>query len=759
MCRARAALAGALGAALLLGLPGCRRAEPPVDEAMAAGLTPADFPQTAAGTFDAIDSGVELSAAETRGRNTWLLWTAGNQAFWDHVSGHSLGAFDLLKLLSSHPSRPVRRGSRFAYLGVINEPGFEEATVPGDHGLWLDVRRPEAPPGPSGSIEPFDPAVYGRASGIVGLRLFPNPVFDEAARARWDPERYFGDPGYYLDPELVRPYRVGMACAFCHVSPNPIRPPADPENPEWADLSTHTGAQYLRFGRVFGNLLPEESFVWHHFNALPPGTADTSLLATDNILNPRRMNGLYRIGARLAAASEETLAGGNLDLPGTSERMAVPHVLKDGADSVGIQGALARVYVSIGSYHQEWLRHFRLLIGGKKQTPFPVAVANERSVYWQATVERLPDLAAFFVKVTGDPLGVHQLEDAPGGEAYLTASEATLRRGALVFAERCAGCHSSKRPPAGVEPRSEEARAWFREAVLREDFEEGNYLSEDRRHPVTVVGTNACSALATNALRGHVWNDFSSETYKGLPAVGTIRVENPWTGEEEPYDMPGGGRGYVRTPSLVALWSSAPYLHNNTVGAFNGDPSVAGRMAAFEDGIGRMLWPERRGQGGCVTGAAAVGGPGRDGTERRPFCAPVFETTAESWLTLHETFVPEVLRPFLRNELADGELRIGPIPEGTPVALLANLDLERALHTRAGRRGLARLLLDLRRATGRIAEEGLTGEDARAALRELVPDLRRLSKCLDYRVDRGHPFGTDLPDETKRDLIEYLKTL
>ncbi|HSL83956.1 MAG TPA: hypothetical protein VLF66_14370 [Thermoanaerobaculia bacterium] len=739
-------LAGALGAALLLGLPGCRRGEPPMDEAMAAGLTAADLPQTADRFFDAVDSGIGLSAAETRGRNTWLLWTAGNQAFWDHVSGHSLGAFDLLKLLSS---RSVRRGNRFAYLGVVNEPGFEEATAPGEHGLWLDVRRTGTPP------EPFDPEVYGRASGIVGLRLFPNPAFDQAAEARWNPERYFGEPSYYLDPGLVRPYRVGMSCAFCHVSPNPIRPPADPESPEWADLSTHTGAQYLRFGRVFGNLLPEASFVWHHFNALPPGTADTSLLATDNVLNPRRMNGLYRIGARLAAATEETLAGGNLDLPGTSVRMAVPHVLKDGADSVGVQGALARVYVSIGAYHQEWLRHFRLLVGGKKQTPFPVAVANERSVYWQATVERLPDLAAFFVKVTGDPLGTHQLEDAPGGAGYLTASEETLRRGALVFAESCAGCHSSKRPPEGVAPRSEEARAWFREAVLRDDWEEGNYLSEDRRHPVTVVGTNACSALATNALRGHVWNDFSSETYKGLPAVGAIRVENPWTGEEEPYDMPGGGRGYVRTPSLVALWSSAPYLHNNTVGVYNGDPSVAGRMAAFEDGIGRMLWPERRGRGACVSGAAAEGGE----ADRRPFCAPVFATTAESWLTLHETFVPEVLRPFLREELADGELRIGPIPEGTPVALLANLDLERALHTRAGRRGLARLLLNLKRATGRIEAEGLEGEEARAALRELVPGLRALSKCLDYRVDRGHPFGTDLPDRDKRDLIEYLKTL
>ena len=714
-----------------------------MDEAMAAGLTRADFPATAEDFFRDVDSGIELTPAEIRGRNTWLLWTAGNQAFWDEMAARSFGAFDALKLLSSHPSRPMRRANRFAAAGLINEPGFLEATSPGEHGLWLDERAPGAP------AEPFDPAVYGRASGVVGLRLFPNPAFDHSARERWDPERYFADAAYYRDPGLVRPFRVGMSCAFCHVSPNPIHPPADPESPGWADIATHTGAQYLRFGRVFGNLLDDDSFFWHHFNALPPGTADTSLLASDNLLNPRTMNGIYRLGARLAVAREEELAGGNLDLPGTAAAMAVPHVLKDGADSVGVLGALARVYLSIGAYHQEWTRHFRLLIGGKPQTPFPVAAANERSVYWQATVDRLDDLAAFFLRVTGDPRGAHQLEDAPGGAAYLVAEgDPALVRGRVVFAETCAGCHSSKRPPAGVEHGTPEYSEWFRQAVARPDFEAENYLSDDRRHPVTRIGTNACAALASNALRGHVWNDFSSETYKGQPAVGAIEVENPWTGAEESVEMPDGGRGYYRTPSLVALWSSAPYLHNNGVGRFTGDPSVAGRMAAFEDGIEKLLWPERRSETTC-----AEERPGD------PSCPPVYRTTRESWLIVYESYLPERLRPLLRDHLVDGALRIGPIPEGTPVALLANLDVERAVHTLAGSRRFAELLIELRGAMRRIEREGLGPEEAREVMRGLVPGLRELSKCLDYRVDRGHTFGSDLSDEDKRALIEFLKTL
>jgi hypothetical protein len=37
--------------------------------------------------------------------------------------------------------------------------------------------------------------------------------------------------------------------------------------------------------------------------------------------------------------------------------------------------------------------------------------------------------------------------------------------------------------------------------------------------------------------------------------------------------------------------------------------------------------------------------------------------------------------------------------------------------------------------------------------------LFAVSKCPDLVADRGHTFGGDLPDDDKRALIEYLKTL
>ena len=54
----------------------------------------------------------------------------------------------------------------------------------------------------------------------------------------------------------------------------------------------------------------------------------------------------------------------------------------------------------------------------------------------------------------------------------------------------------------------------MREIVSAPDFLDGNYLSTDARVPVTLLQTNACSPLATNALAGNIWDNFSSQSYK-----------------------------------------------------------------------------------------------------------------------------------------------------------------------------------------------------------------------------------------------------
>jgi hypothetical protein len=129
------------------------------------------------------------------------------------------------------------------------------------------------------------------------------------------------------------------------------------------------------------------------------------------------------------------------------------------------------------------------------------------------------------------------------------------------------------------------------------DFLENNFLSNDKRYPLTKIETNSARAFATNAKSGHVWDNFSSQTYKELSPVDELEFFNPFD-ETHPIKFKPKDKnvapGYYRTPSLVSLWSSAPFLHNNTLGKFTGDPSVAGRMEAFNDAVEKLLWPEKR---------------------------------------------------------------------------------------------------------------------------------------------------------------------
>ena len=104
----------------------------------------------------------------------------------------------------------------------------------------------------------------------------------------------------------------------------------------------------------------------------------------------------------------------------------------------------------------------------------------------------------------------------------------------------------------------------------------------------------------------------------------------------------------------------------------------------------------------------------------------------------------------------DGLLRIGPIPAGTPVDLLANADLDLSDPEKAVER--VRLVEKVSRDLAQIQLKHLDSKQAQEVLRGLVPDLLKISKSPDFVQDRGHYFGTQLPDADKRALIEYMKT-
>jgi hypothetical protein len=813
-----------------------------LDEARAAGRAPASFPAADEDYFHDMDSGVALTPVEVKGRNTWNVWTGGNDRFWDKITVNSVGTLDLLKTVSSYPgaisSDPnnkmkFSRDNRWNYLGLVNEPCFEKPTAPDPErfGLWLDRRKADCPADPfeneakypgvvSGSrgkplpadakFKPKDGRMpvgsfYGYATGVVGLRLFPNPDFDETAARNWNPERFYNDPDYYNSKDLVRPYRVGMSCAFCHVGPNPVMPPDNPEQPEWKNLSSNVGAQYFWIDRILDWQANPSSFIFQMFHTSRPGSLDTSLISTDNINNPRTMNALYNLGPRLDQAArfgKETLAlnsGSGLnkqfnDYVPAGDPLArfytppatalVPRVLKDGSDSVGALGALNRVYINIGLFSEEWMLHFNPLAGGKPTTPILIADARKNSSYWEATEAQTPATALFFLKSTAP----HKLADAPGHEAYLSTDSAVLDRGKVVFAENCARCHSSKLPTPDAPKKiydgqgcsgpdymkcwddywqwtkTDEFKSKMRAIVNAPDFLDGNYPSSEFRVPVTLLQTNACSPLATNAIRGNIWDNFSSETYKDLPSVGAITVYDPVTGDPKQYQMPGGGRGYTRPASLISLWSTAPFLLNNSVGLFDPDPSVAGRMHSFNDSIEQMLLLRPR-EKDSVLGDKVPG--------------LIDRTTQLSYIRVAPGYLPDSLKGWghwlLPSVFAEDGIELGPIPRGTPVGLLTNLMIlpeEMGLWSRFQHdRQLVALVFDVKHKLGELGpapsdprEQEAYNKRAQDIFRPLAERLMALSKCPDYVVNRGHYFGTGydgepaLSDDDKHALIELLKT-
>src|SRR5262249_49321956 len=269
-----------------------------------------------------------------RGKNTWILWGEGNEVLWDWVQQHGYGLADFLILIDSR-----NHDKRFANSGLVNQPGMKAQTdksktilglyidqadgdeiVPKQPTTDIDIRTSQlAVRAPScDGRELFEPGdqdlykktlaqlpkdgvdytIYGYPTGIIGLRLMPNPNFfgktdaAKAARQRWmdrvvnaKDDAYYTDPAIHADPQLVRPFRVSMSCGFCHISPHPLNPPDNPERPKWENLSTTIGDQYWKPVATFTNLKKPDSFLYQFLASQQPGTIDTSLVSTDHINN------------------------------------------------------------------------------------------------------------------------------------------------------------------------------------------------------------------------------------------------------------------------------------------------------------------------------------------------------------------------------------------------------------------------------------------------------------------------------------------
>ncbi len=217
-----------------------------------------------------------------------------------------------------------------------------------------------------------------------------------------------------------------------------------------------------------------------------------------------------------------------------------------GEDDVGCEKAALRVYFNIGMCAAECMVGHLANGPGGTQTEIDDAECSAKCPeYVQAKQDVVP--MCKFMATAKTPL----LENAPGGKAHI-ASKSVLNRGEKVFRFACAICHSSQ------------------------GLNKHDVLSDDLVWPAWVAGTNSCRSRTTNWQEGHIWGQFSSDQYKQR------------------------GPGWYRNVPLHGVWATAPFFHNNRLGGYNGDPSVAGRLAAYEDAMDQLLNPWKRDIAGSV---------------------------------------------------------------------------------------------------------------------------------------------------------------
>jgi hypothetical protein len=259
----------------------------------------------------------------------------------------------------------------------------------------------------------------------------------------------------------------------------------------------------------------------------------------------------------------------------------------------------------------------------------------------------------------------------------------------------------------------------------------------------------------------------------------------------------GNGRGYLRPPSLISLWSTAPFLSNNSVGydddagyagprsspaanaGYSGGygaescpaandndpymPCVANRMKVFDRSIRQMLNPQTR---------------RTDQLTRVPVPGYIYRTTAPSCLMVPSGYVPSWLRslsgplhwlaPWAIDK--DGGIALGPLPKDFPVNALTNTKLlpdndesDMLGHYWRLLKAAPTLMSAFQQMGGKCSPEALSDPTSEASAEAAVRDtgfvdaLVGLSKCPDYVVNRGHYFGADLSADDKEALIAYLK--
>ncbi len=508
---------------------------------------------------------------------------------------------------------------------------------------------------------------FGTSTGALGLRKFPNPRFEAqkwkqlngGSVASWDGFRKqmikaTGIPSdervsKLADASYEPPFLIGTACGSCHIAFDPLNPPKDPAHPKWENIKGLVGNQYSRMSELLGSGMPKTSIEWQMFTHARPGVTDTSAISHDQVNNPGTMNSIINLAQRPLFAGEvitkwrkTDTCGGEKDedkcwcergrdnkcwLRSTrsddktlDQRRRPSHPERRGGLDRGARSDPE------GLFQHRLVR--RSMLGESPHGPSPGRSCPARlrpdAISDRAVPARLPELprdrgpARQRSRISSSPpratrrictsLAIASARRTDSRARDYTRQDLiadldrefgpdAVRRGRVLFAENCARCHSSlpDTPADSFKTRDFYAVAEDHPRKVRKDF-----LGNDASTPATEVGTFRCRALHSNHVAGHLYSEYGSETLRAKPVVADI----PERGRNKD-----NGRGYYRNVSLLNVWATAPFMHNNAIG-----PEVCGKpknpendffRSRYVDASGKLVDPQPQ----CMAYDPSVDGP------------------------------------------------------------------------------------------------------------------------------------------------------
>ncbi len=710
-------------------------------------------------------------------------------------------------------------------LKYVGKPGYVDPAC----GLKDAALDPEDPHTQGGKVDQRHSACdlkFGTSTGALGLRKFPNPRFDAAkwqalngGNANWSGFNATKATATGIesdtrasklaDASVEPPFLIGTTCGSCHIAFDPLKPPADPAHPKWENIKGLIGNQYTRMSELLGSGMPKSALEYQMFAHARPGVTDTSAISHDQINNPGTINALINVAQRPVFKGEminkwrkATTCGAEKDEdkcwcePGRSgkcwlkstrdddtttvflggQKVALPgvhHILKGGEDSTGAHEAIQRVYFNIGSCSEQcWVNHLSDMRQidpeqrGFGQTPFNIGQCRRDCPNFRAVEDRLQNVLDFFASAESDESNLltaraNSSKTGAYTQADLAADlekefgKGAVGRGQAVFADNCARCHSSIPESTGgaFKNRDFAAPDEAHPRKVRADF-----LSNDQSTPVTEVGTFRCRSLHSNHKAGHLYMEYASDTLRKQQMVADI-PERP--------ELKDGGRGYMRNISLVNIWATAPFMHNNAIG-----PEICGKPANRDNDFHRARYVDHDGkllavQPDCLRYDPTV--EGRFELYKRSMHELLHpkERGTKRTLTNADLIIDVGIRPLEgKTEKALGDFGQVRIPAGTSAGFLNGLQHKQLI----GDLFLAKRHPDQLAGAGKKALQPTLqamADDIIKSPARFVDILREkrdfvstnYETCTQDIENEGHRFGEDLSETDKKALTAFLATL